>query len=382
MIYLDNSATTSKKPSSVVKSFNKAIKKYSFNPGRGGHEGSIKTGIKVSETREAIADFFNSENPEGVIFTTNCTSALNIAILGTIKKEGHIVTTYQEHNSVLRTLSFAKKQYGVSFSIAYPERKFLSQLTTKDILKKVKTNTYLIIINQTSNVTGNTIELEEIGKFCHKNKILFLVESAQSAGHENIDMCKQHINLLAVAGHKGLYGPQGIGALVTRKTKLNPIFFGGTGTNSNSTTQPNSLPDGFESGTLPTPNIIALKSGIDFVSKNFESINYKMEKLTTKLINGLNSMENIILYSHNKKSGVVSFNVNGIDSTDVGNILNEKFNIYVRCGLHCAPLVHRKFNTISRGMVRVSLSYFNSAKEMRKFLKAIRWVVKNYPQKL
>ena len=380
MIYLDNSATTSKKPPVVLKSFNRAIKKHSFNPGRGGHKGSIKTGIKVSETREALADFFNSRNPEGVIFTTNCTSALNLAILGTIKKGGHIVTTYQEHNSVLRTLSFAKKQYGISFSIAQPKRKFLSQLTTKDILKKVKTNTYLIIVNQTSNVTGNTIELEKIGKFCHENKILFLVDSAQSAGHENIDMRKQHINLLAVAGHKGLYGPQGVGALVTRHVKLKPSLFGGTGTNSKSIIQPSSMPDGFESGTLPTPNIITLKSGIDFVSKNFEKINNKIENLTTKLIDGLNSMEDIILYSHNKKSGVVSFNIEDIDSTDVGNVLNEKFNIYVRCGLHCAPLVHRKFNTISSGMVRVSLSCFNTAREVKKFLKAIRWVINNYPQ--
>lgn len=375
MIYLDNSATTNKKPHRVISSFKKAIKKYSFNPGRGGHKGSVLAGLKVLEARETLARFFGAKSFDKVIFTKNCSEALNLAILGSIKKGGHIVTTYQEHNSVLRTLYFARKHLGITFSVAKPANKYISQLTTDDILSKVKNNTYLIVINQTSNVTGNTIDLEEIGSFCKKNKILFLVDSAQSAGHEIIQMQKQNINMLAVAGHKGLYGPQGIGALLINKARLRPVLFGGTGTASESLKQPLSMPDGFESGTIPTPNIIALKEGVSFVSKNMKKINTKISSLTSILIEELDGIEKVTLYSHNEKSGVVSFNIDGLSSSDVGNILNEKYHICVRCGLHCAPLVHKKFNTIKNGMIRVSISYFNHKSDIKKLVKAIRQII-------
>lgn len=375
MIYLDNSATTNKKPRKVTHSFRKAIKKYPYNPGRGGHKGSILAGMKVLETRESLARFFGAKSFDKVVFTKNCSEALNLAILGTIKKGGHIVTTYQEHNSVLRTLYYARKNLGITFSVAKPSDACLSQLTAKDIIKKVKKNTYLIIVNQTSNVTGNTIELNEIGRFCKKNKILFLVDSAQSAGHEMINIQKQNINMLAVAGHKGLYGPQGVGALITNKVKLKPILFGGTGTGSESLKQPDSMPDGFEAGTIATPNIIALNAGVSFVSKHMKKINAKIQKLTTLLLEELEAIDAITLYSHNKKSGVISFNIDGMDSTDVGNILNEKYHICVRCGLHCAPLVHKKFGTLNGGMVRVSIGYYNTQSDIKKLIKAIKEIL-------
>ncbi len=378
MIYFDNSATTSTKPRRVLKAFYNGIKKYSFNAGRGGHDGSVRAGLEIYKTRESLKNFFNAKSTDNVIFTHNCTAALNLAILGSSRLGGHVVTTYQEHNSVLRPLKFLEQSQGITYAIVYPKRSDTLEITLDDIKKHVKHNTYMVIINHTSNITGNTINIEEIGKFCKKNKLLLLVDGAQSAGHIKIDMRKQNINMLAIAGHKGLYGPQGVGALITNAVRLQPIMFGGTGTKSLQAIQPHSSPDGFEAGTQAVANIKALREGVEFVDKNFDKINERILEISTFILDELRKIDEVKLISENAKSGVISFTVDDIQPNEIGNLLNEKYSIYVRCGLHCAPLVHKYCKTAPCGAIRVSLSYYNTKKEALVFISALREIISNY----
>lgn len=377
MIYLDNSATTYPKPQSVISAVADAFTKFGANPGRSGHSFSIKTAIKVAEVREKLANFFNAESAENVIFTSGCTDALNLAILGSAKKGGHIICTSNDHNSVLRPIFQLEKEGVVEVSVVSPKAN--DKIRISDIMPLVKENTYLICASHISNVDGMETDIFEVGKFCYKQGILFLVDSAQSAGHKQIDMLKSHIDFLAVAGHKGLYGPMGVGALlVSSKANLKPIKFGGTGTFSQSIIQPTDIPEGFESGTLPVPNILGLGAGLDFIKNNQQKIIQKLDDFTTYLNYKLSEIPGIKVYTHpDNANGVIAFNVGEMPSTEVSDFLDEKFGIMVRSGLHCAPLKHKSLGTLERGAVRASISYFTTFSEIQKFLKAISILAKN-----
>ena len=307
MIYLDNSATTFHKPKCVKDAVKESLKKYIANPGRSGHSFSISTGLKVLEARELIASIVNCDT-ERVIFTGGCTEALNLAIIGCAKPKGHIITTCFEHNSVLRTLAYLQKTMDITFTVLFPDNN-LNNITIEKFEKAVQPNTYMTIVNHISNVVGIEQNIEEIGNFCYSNNLLFVVDGAQSMGHRIIDMKKCHINLLAMAGHKGLYSLQGVGCLcVSEDTPLSPIKFGGTGTNSEDLTQPNIFPEGFESGTLPTPAIISLHSGTKYAYEHLEAINSKINKLSKILLKSLTKNKNVTLYTPiTNYNGVISF---------------------------------------------------------------------------
>ena len=371
MIYLDNCSTTNKKPKSVYKAFNKGIKKFSVNAGRGSYDLAIWAGLKILDFRNLACDFFNSESPEKVIITKNCTESLNLILQGSAKNNGHIIVSCFEHNSVFRTLSHLKATKNISFSIIEPKNKD-GILEISEIETEIRPNTYLIFINQTSNVFGATQKIHEIGKLCKEKNILFGVDGAQSAGHEKIDMQKNNINFLAIAGHKGLYASQGIGLTIINKATLSPIIFGGTGTNSESIIQPDDYPEGYESGTLNIPSILSLEAGIKFVRKKQDKINLKIEKLTQYLISNLKNNPKIELYYSNYKSGVVSFKVKNKENSEVCSTLNEKFKICVRCGLHCAPLAHFWLGSSKTGLIRIGISYFNSLNDIKKMIKALK----------
>lgn len=371
MIYFDNSATTLRKPKCVSNTLRKYLKHWTANPGRSGHSKSIEIGSKVYETREKVADFVNCE-PSKVIFTSGCTEALNLAILGTRKKGGHIITTTFEHNSVLRTLEYAKENYNINFSVLKPTRKDMV-LKISEFDSALTPETYAVIVNHTSNVLGCTQDIKKIGKWCKDNNLLFIVDSAQSLGHEIIDMKSYGINLLAWAGHKGLYGLQGVGGLcLNGNFPLLPIKFGGTGTSSMDLKQPTSIPEGFESGTLPTPAIMSIYASIDFVKSNYHKIHKKIVDLTQFLYENLSKIPNVEIFTPpNCNSGIISFNIKDRDSAEISNILNEEYNIATRDGLHCAPFAHNYLGTVQTGTVRISLSYFNKKSEIKKLLKAV-----------
>ncbi|MBQ8908963.1 MAG: aminotransferase class V-fold PLP-dependent enzyme [Clostridia bacterium] len=375
MIYLDNSASTYVKPKEVVKAVNDALLYFSANPGRSGHQASVKTAFKIEEARERVACHFNVESGQNIIWTQNCSHALNLAILGSAKRGGHVIATENEHNSVLRPLEHLKKQGIIDYDIATQHD--TKGITLDDIKKHVKSNTYMIICNHISNVNGAKAEIKEIGQFCKQNGYIFLVDGAQSCGHLKIDMQENNIDYLSVAGHKGFYAPQSIGCLVMNNSyRPEPIVFGGTGTNSLELFQPDVYPERLESGTISTPLILGLSAGIDFVEKHFQEINGKIDDLSTYLIYELNKLD-VSLYTHpDNPYGVVAFNINGMDSSEVSNILNTKYGICVRGGYHCAPLKHKALGTLSQGAVRVSLSYFNSFSEIQKLLFAIKHIAK------
>lgn len=366
MIYLDNAATSFNKPNEVKRSVINAINTLTANPGRSGHDLSLKAGQMVFETRELLKDFFHAKMYD-VIFTKNCTEALNLAIFGSLHEGDHVITTAYEHNSVLRPL-FKLKEKGVFVTILDCDLVNLR----KEIEKEIKPNTKLIITTAVSNVTGDVTNIKEIGKIAKKYKVLYLVDGAQSSGHIDINLTECNIDLYAFAGHKGLLSITGVGGLIVKDVKkLKPIIFGGTGTNSESLIQPNDTVEGFESGTIPTIPIASLNAGIKFLTKNFSKITKYEANLSKFLYNSLKKLKFLKIYSNELSNNVFSFNVLDLSSTLVADILNEDYKICVRAGLHCAPLIHKKLGTLKSGAVRVSIDFFNTANDINKLISAL-----------
>lgn len=377
MIYFDNSASTYSKPKEVIKALVEGATRYSANPGRSGHKLSQKTAEKVFDVRNLICEFLNADRPEHIIFTQNCTDALNLGILGTVQAGGHIICSCNDHNSLARPIFELEKRGIVEVTVVTPKHKEL--LTADDIAPHIKPNTYLVAINAVSNVNGDSADLKSIGELCAKHCLLFLVDCAQSAGHTKIDMQKYHIDMLALAPHKALYAPQGIGVFAFGvRAKIMPIRFGGTGSASIDVLQPNEYPECLESGTIATPNIFALGEGIKFVNTYFEKINSKIDDLATYLLFELSRIDNVIIYtnSQNIHYGVIGFNINGIDSTTLAGKISDEYDIYIRGGLHCAGLKHKSLGTIESGIARISLSYFNTFSECEYFIKVIKKLAK------
>ena len=376
MIYLDNSATTYIKPKEVIKAVNDSLLHYSANPGRSGHKASIKTALKIEEVREKLAKHFNVSSGQNVIFTMNCTQALNLAILGSVKVGGHVVCTENEHNSVLRPLEFLKSQGKIDYTVAYQSNPI--GITLDDIKKCVKDNTYLVICNHISNVNGSKADIKSIGKYCKEHNLIFLVDGAQSCGHEKIDMKEFCIDYLTVAGHKGFYAPQSIGALIMNdRYRPEPILYGGTGTNSLELFQPSIYPERLESGTISSPLILGLGAGIDFVEENYKEIVNKLDDLTTYLNYELSKL-GVTNYTQPENShGVVAFNIKDVHSNEIADILNDKYDICVRSGYHCAPLKHKALGTLEQGAVRVSISYFNTFSEIQRLVFAVKHILKS-----
>lgn len=356
MIYLDNSATTYFKPINVKKEVEVAMNIYTANAGRGSHKPAQYTAEKIFGVREKLKKLFGVEDYE-VIFTSGCSSALNLAILGTAKKGGHILTTYLEHNSILRPLEFLKSKGIIDYTV-------LDDLQPSSFENAIRPNTYMIISTQVSNVTGEHLNTKSIGEICKRNNLTYLLDTAQGAGHifEKLD----YVDIIAFAGHKGLYGLTGVGGLVIKNgVNLHPIKFGGTGTFSENLIQPTDIPDGFEVGTLPSISIISLGAGIDYVMSNKAYLQNKEKLLNKNLYEMLANFKGVKLYSSANSQGVFSFNFKDFDSSFVSDYLSEEFNICTRAGLHCAPLVHLHYGTEDRGMVRASISADNSLNDIK-----------------
>ncbi len=265
MIYLDNAATSFPKPSEVYDQVLNCMKNYCANPGRGSHDMSVKSALKIMETREEICELFNIPSPLNLIFTSNATEALNISIKGALKRGDHVISTVIEHNSVLRPLHSLFED-GVEVTLVGVDKS--GYINFNDIKKEIKKNTKMIITNHTSNVLGSIQDIKSIGRISKDNGIIFMVDASQSAGVIPIDVENDHIDLLAFPGHKGLFGPQGTGGLFIRDgIKLRNFKEGGTGSNSHFMVQPDFVPDQFESGTLNTPGIAGLCEGVKFIKK-------------------------------------------------------------------------------------------------------------------
>lgn len=373
MIYLDNAATTFPKPTEVHEEVLRCMESYAANPGRGSHDLALMASSKIMETRQEISSLFSISNPLNIIFTSNATEALNIALKGLLKRGDHVITTLMEHNSVLRPLNSLSKK-GIQISIVGVEKN--GYIDMKSLRKEIRSNTKLIVVNHASNVIGTIQYIKGIGQLAKDQGIAFMVDASQSAGVISIDVKRDNIDLLAFPGHKGLFGPQGTGGLyISDSVYLNGFKDGGTGSNSNSITQPDFLPDKFESGTLNTPGIAGLCAGIQFIKKvGRRNIQKHEEYLVDYLLREFKKLSFVKIYgshSADNRCPVVSINIDGMDCSQVGYLLNKE-RIAVRTGYHCAPLVHGVIGTINMGTVRISPGYFNTYEDIERLVQAIK----------
>lgn len=376
MIYLDNAATGGFKPSSVIDTAVSVIKYLNANTGRSSHRLSQTASSYVFSCRKKVAEFFGANNPSRVIFTKNCTEALNIAIHGGIKG-GLVLTTALEHNSVLRPLFTLEKKGIISLKIITPENKKF--ITLEDIKKHYTSETQAVVINASSNVTGESAEIQSIGGFLKNKKALYIVDGAQAGGHIPIDVDNFNIDMLALAGHKGLYSIQGLGVLIIgEKTKVSPIMQGGTGTESFNPYQPDVYPESLESGTLNLPAICSLEEGIRYIEGSLSYVGNWLEEMTSYLVEKLSIIERVKVFSRKNRVGIVSFLIDGIPSGEVAEILSDRYDIAVRSGFHCAPLVHKMLNTDDGGLIRASLSPHNTKREANALIFAVKEIANSF----
>jgi cysteine desulfurase family protein len=375
LIYLNNAATTWPKPAEVIEEVATCVRFPLHEPGRTTGNGSLDY---PSAARETLAAFFNAGPPEHFIFTQNATDSLNLLIHGFAKKTGmqfHAITTGLEHNSVLRPLT-ALKQDGIVRLSVVPFHNSMVGLT--DIKKAICPETRLVVMTHGSNVLGSVQDIRPIAEYLHANDIFFIVDGAQTAGHIVIDLSDIPVGAFVFTGHKALFGIPGIGGFFIADPDAIAITrHGGTGSDSQTLTQPFEMPMRFEAGTHNYPGIASLYAGIRFItSTGQEAIGTRNRDLTRWFIRELKDIRGITLYNENPDLPVVSFDIAGIDNHDVGFILARAYNVITRTGLHCAPLVHEHIDG-GKGCVRASFSYFNTRDECRTATDAIREVAES-----
>lgn len=356
IVNFDNAATTFPKPVMVKKAVVSAMEQLT-SPGRGGHPLGMKTSEMVYSARETAADFFGSQ-PENVVFTLNCTHALNMAIQGIMKNGGHLIISGMEHNSAARPAAKLAKSSKIKLSIAevYAE----AEKTVESFRRLIRSDTKAIVCTMASNVTGQIMPVGEIGRLCQSRNIAFIVDAAQTSGIIDVNL-SQGINIICTAGHKSLYGITGSGLLISDgKFPIEPIMQGGTGSGSRSLEQPTLLPEALESGTVGTVGIMSIKAGIEFVRKiGVNKIFAHEDKICRRFVSELKNNPKVTIY----RSGfaeyvpIVSFNIEGIHSEKAASALAAE-GFCLRAGYHCAALAHSSLGT-ENGTVRFSPSVFS-----------------------
>lgn len=373
MIYLDHAATGGSKAPSVSSAVLAAMR-CCANPGRSGHTLSLAAAERVFACRKCLSDLFDGYGIERVVFTKNCTEALNFSILGTLKQGDHVVTTCLEHNSVLRPLEALKRAGVITYDVAPLKN---GRLLPETLAGLVKPTTRMAAVTSASNVTGETPPLAEIKKALPED-VLFVVDGAQGAGHIALPMRKLGIDALALAGHKGMGGIQGSGALLfSERMEIRPLLFGGTGSESFDLGMPAFYPDRLESGTLSYPAVCSLYEGALLVKSRREEWARKLEKTTAFFLEGLTSLKGYTAYSSPNACGICSFRHARLPSETIAGELSERYGICVRGGLHCAPLIHRALGDFPDGLVRASFSPEQGKKEAKALLSALKEIARH-----
>lgn len=379
-IYLDNAATTYPKPEKVYSSILNYMKNVGASPGRGGYENALTGDRMVYKCRQSLINLFNFNKIENVVFTSNITASLNILIKSIVKDDWHIITSSMDHNSVIRPLVSLEKSNKIELYILNCSEEGL--INIDDFKNAIKDNTKLVVLSHASNIVGTIQPLETIGKICKEKGIYFIIDSAQTAGVLPLDFQNLNCNALAFTGHKALLGPQGIGGFII-DDKLNDIatnfIEGGTGSLSESTLQPDFLPDKFESGTMNTPGIAGLLAGIEYINEEgLNIIKEREEYLSREFINGLLNIDSIKVYGPldaSLRTATISINSSKIDNSELGFLLDSEFGIMVRTGLHCAPLAHKTIGSFPQGTLRFSFGAFNDIKDINYALYALNSIL-------
>ncbi len=374
MIYLDNAATTLKKPPCVVSAVTEALTTLG-NASRGAHEGSLQTNRLLYRTRKKLADFFNCPKPEQVIFTNNATEALNIALSGTIHSGDHVITTVLEHNSVLRPLYRLEKERGAELSFVQADADGVVDYEAFERL--IRPNTRAIVCTHASNLTGNVTDIHRIGAIADAHGILLIADVSQSAGVIPIDMVSSGISLLCFTGHKSMMGPQGTGGLcINGEVEVDPFKVGGTGVQSYRKEQPGEYPTRLEAGTLNGHGIAGLSAAVDFLSQTgMDEIQRHETSLCRTFYEAVVQIPGIRIYgdfSAWERCPIVSLNLGDLDSALVADELFSRYGIATRAGAHCAPLMHQLLGTVQQGAVRFSFGYFNTEEDAEAAAEAVR----------
>ncbi len=372
-IYLDNAATSFPKPESVYRAVDATLRQVGASSGRGSHQLALAAGRIVLGAREAVAGLFGISDSARIVFTANATEAVNFALFGLLRPGDRVVTSSMEHNAVARPLRVLQERGVTLVKVPADSRGFIDPA---EVRRACAEKTRMVVLGHCSNVTGTLQPIEEIGPWCRREGILFLVDAAQSAGFFPLDVEAMGIDLLAASGHKGLFGPPGTGFLYLRRgLQPTPLIYGGTGGNSHSDLPPEELPERLESGTVNTPGLAGLKAGIDFIeAEGLPAIRRREGELLRHLVTGLGEIPQVRLFGPGDsllRGPVLSFVLEGQDPAETGFLLDHHHGICVRVGLHCAPDAHRTIGTFPRGTVRVSPGYFNTDEEIGHFLAAV-----------
>lgn len=373
-IYLDNAATSFPKPKEVADAVYDFMINNGTSSGRGSYKKAMQSDYIVYECRKLIGNLFNFDDPKKVVFTSNVTDSLNIAIRGILKENDHVITSSLEHNAVWRCLKTLEKDINIKIDTVECSKDGITN--PEDIKKYIRKDTALIVFTQVSNVLGTIQPIKEIGKIARENKIVFLVDAAQSAGAMKIDIKEDNIDILAFTGHKSLLAPMGTGGLIINTDiDIKPLKAGGTGGDSAYEYQPDYYPNHLETGTSNVSGIAGLRAAIKFLNREgIDNIHNKEKELTKYALQRLETVKDIEIYGPKdceKILSVISFNIKNKRPEDISTILDQKYNIMLRAGLHCAPTAHSVINTKDRGSLRIGIGYFNTKDDIDKLVEAL-----------
>jgi len=381
MVYFDNAATSWPKPESVYKAVDNCLRNVGANPGRSGHKMSIEAGRIVYDARDGIAELFNVDDPARITLGLNATDGLNVGIKCLLDPGDHVITSSMEHNSVMRPLRYLLEARKIELTVVQCDK--TGYLNPADIEKNIRPNTKLVVINHASNVVGTIQPIDKIGEIVSRHEgMYFMIDAAQSAGVVPIDVVKSKIDMVGFAGHKGMMGPQGTGGIYIGESleeKLHMLKQGGTGSDSELEIHPDFLPDKFESGTKNTPGLAGLVAGLEFIKKvGIEKIHQHEMALTERLTRGLEKLDEVVVFGPKdpqKQTAVVSFNILGMEPSDVSYSMDRDYEIMTRVGLHCAPTAHKTIGSAPKGTIRLSMGYFSTEKEVDYVLNSIKKII-------
>ena len=373
MIYLDNAATTMRKPQEVIDAVVIAMSSMG-NAGRGVNDASLSASRIIYDTRERLCRMFGGTDPRQVVLTCNSTESLNIAIRGLLSPGDHVITTMLEHNSVLRPL-YDLEAKGTGLTIIESGRS--GNFDIEDMKRAVRPETKMIVCTNGSNLTGNYVELKPIGEFARERGILFVVDASQTAGVFPIDVEDMKIDVLCFTGHKGLLGPQGTGGMYVREgVNIRPLKAGGTGVQTYSKSQPVQMPTALEAGTLNGHGIAGLHAALGYIEEHgIDAIRKREQGLMRRFYEGVKDIENVTVYGDfdtMDRCAIVTLNIGDYDSSEVSDELLTGYGISTRSGGHCAPLMHKALGTVGQGAVRFSFSHYNTDEEVDAAVKAVR----------
>lgn len=374
LIYLDNAASTMKKPASVVDAITEALTSFG-GPGRGGHPAAIASSMALFKCRMALCELLNAPSPEQIALTANVTESLNIAIEGLINPQEGVITTAASHNSALRPL-YRKEKVGTKLSIVPIDNQ--GQLDLNEFENAFDNNTKWVVVTHSSNLTGDVYDIKKLAEITHEHGAKIIIDAAQTAGVVDIDMKGDCLDIVCVTGHKSLYGPQGIGAIaVSEDIKIPSYKVGGSGVHSYEKTHPDFMPESLEAGTCNAHGAAGLSAGVQYVlDKTPKQIKAHLDECIDRFEDGIKDVKDIKFYGGKNnplgRCGISAINLGDADSSEVSDILANDYNICTRPGAHCAPLMHEALGTVEQGIVRFGFCSFTTFDEVDVAISAIK----------